>query len=382
VEGGGANYQLTQNAPYSGFRQFNYSDGYRVTLSGQGPLNNNDSRLGTSSLPTGDLSGLDLNHPTNITTFSRLRRNTTPYEEQFNMQVEQQISPSTTGAIAYVGTVGRKLNSFYNLNRQAFNSAPGRRAFPQLGDVNVQNTRSTLSYNSLQAQMERRFTNGLQFLASYTWAHTIDDASGPFDGPGPQDINNLVGERGNSLLDVRQRFVVSSLFLLPFGRGQRFGGNMPAALNVVAGGWQMNGIVTFQTGLPFNLTTPGQPGDVRPDVVGRIHTHPGRPQQYLDLSDFARVPTSSDGVLLRPGTLARNAIYGPGTKQLDLSLFKNFPLPEHAAQLQFRAEAFNLTNTPQYLQPNGDITSSGFGQITSTRFSSERQIQFALRVSF
>jgi hypothetical protein len=112
VEGGGANYQLTQNAPYSGFRQFNYSDGYRVTLSGQGPLNNNDSRLATSSLPTGDLSGLDLNHPTNITTFSRLRRNTTPYEEQFNTQVEQQISPSTTAAIAYVGTVGRKLNSF------------------------------------------------------------------------------------------------------------------------------------------------------------------------------------------------------------------------------------------------------------------------------
>lgn len=74
-------------------------------------------------------------------------------------------------------------------------------------------------------------------------------------------------------------------------------------------------------------------------------------------------------------------IYGPGSKQLDLSLFKNFSLPEHM-QLQFRAEAFNLTNTPQYLQPNGDITSSGFGQITSTRFSSERQLQFALRVSF
>jgi hypothetical protein len=381
VEGGGANYQLTQNAPYSGFRQYNYTDGYRVTLSGAGPLNINDSRLATNPLPSGDLSNLDLNHPANITTFSRLKRNTTPYEQQFNLQVEQQISSSTVASLAYVGTLGRKLNSFYNLNRQVFNAPAGTRAVPQLGDVNVQNTRATSSYNSLQAQIERRFTNGLQFLGSYTWAHAIDDASGPFDGPGPQDINNLAGERGNSLLDVRHRFVFSSLWALPVGRGHHFGGDLPILADALIGGWQTNAILSFQTGLPFNLSTPGQPGDVRPDLVGQVRTHSGRPQQYLDLSAFAQAPKNSDGVLLRPGSLRRNMIYGPGTKQLDLSLFKNFSLPEHV-QLQFRAEAFNLTNTPQYLQPNGDITSSGFGQITSTRFSSERQLQFALRISF
>ena len=381
VEGGGANYQLTQNAPYSGFRQYNYTDGYRVTLSGAGPVNNNDSRLATNALPTGDLSNLDLNHPVNITTFSRLSRNTTPYEQQFNFQLEQQVSSSTVASLAYVGTLGRKLNSFYNLNRQAFHAPGGTRAFPQLGDVNVQNTRSTSSYHSLQAQVERRFTNGLQFLGSYTWAHAIDDASGPYDGAGPQDINNLAGERGNSLLDVRHRLVLSSLWALPVGRGQHFGGDMPVLVDTLVGGWQANAILSFQSGLPFNLSTPGQPGDVRPDRVGTIVIHPGHPQQYLDLSAFARVSTNPDGVLVRPGTLSRNAIYGPGTKQLDLSLFKNFSLPEHV-QLQFRAEAFNLSNTPQYLQPNGDITSSGFGQITSTRFSSERQIQFALRASF
>lgn len=84
---------------------------------------------------------------------------------------------------------------------------------------------------------------------------------------------------------------------------------------------------------------------------------------------------------MRPGTLGRNVLVGPGTRQLDFSVFKNFPLTERI-KTQFRTEVFNLNNTPQFGQPNGDITSANFGRIQSTRFASERQIQFALRFSF
>ncbi len=381
VEGGGANYQLTQNAPYSGYAQYNYTDGYRVTLSGQGPLKDNNASMATGALPSGDLSRVDLARPQNITVFSRLQHNRSPYEAQYNLQLQQQLSGSTVFSLAYVGTAGRKLNSFYNLNRQEFNAAPGARSFPNLGDVNIQNTRGTSNYNSLQAQVNRNFNRNLQFLLGYTWAHAIDDVSGPYDGPPPQDINNLPGERGNSLLDVRHRFTGSGIYQLPFGRGQRFGSNISKLVDLATGGWQANAILTLQSGLPFNLTTPGNPGNVRPDVLGGIRTRPGETQHYIDRSNFSAVPMGESGVLLRPGTLRRNAIFGPGTANLDFSLFKDFAIRERAT-LQFRAESFNLFNHPQYLQPNGDLTSSGFGSITSTRFSSERQLQFVARVSF
>jgi hypothetical protein len=381
IEGGGVNYQLTQNPPLGGYRQFNYSDGYRITLSGQAPMGSTDSRLATGALPTGDLSGLDLTNPSNVTVFARLPENRTPYIQQVNLQVQHELTSNTLVSVGYIGSFGRHLTRYYNLNRQYFNAAGGTRQFPLLGDVNVQDTEGASSYNSLQAAIERKLTNGWQLLASYTYGHAIDDSTGPFDGPSPQDVRNLRAERANSSLDIRQRFVISSLYELPFGRGRAFASGMPKAIDWALGGWQVNGILTLQTGLPFTIYTPGNPGNVRPDLVGSLKTYPGNPQRYFDTTAFAPVPTNSDGVLLRPGTLGRNALVGPGLKSMDLSIFKDFPVTERV-KTQFRTEFFNLTNTPQYLQPVGDMSSGDFGKIQSTRFSSERQIQFALRVSF
>jgi hypothetical protein len=149
----------------------------------------------------------------------------------------------------------------------------------------------------------------------------------------------------------------------------------------VLGGWQLNSIVTIQSGLPFTLTTPGSPSNGRPDIIGSLHTNPGDTQQYFNTNAVAPVPTNSSGVLLRQGTLGRNALIGPGTRTVDLSMAKTTPIRERF-KLEFKAEAFNLFNHPVFSNPNTDITAGNFGQITGTQMSSERQLQGAIRLIF
>lgn len=386
VDRGGIDNQLAQNPPYSGFSSYDFNQGYRVTLSGLGPMGSGPTGglnwlQATGALPTGSVSGIDLNNPQNVTVFAALKNNRNSYVQQWNLQVQREVMSNTVWSAGYVGTSGHRLASYYNLNRQLFNSASGVKLFPQLGDVNVQDTRGNSIYHSLQTQLERRFSKGFQFRASYTWSKAIDDSQGAFDATQPQDFRNLALERSLSSMDQRHRFVLSGLYELPFGRGKAFGSQMNPVLNTIAGGWQLNGIVTFASGLPFNVSTPGNPGSVRPDLNGPVAIYSGNANHYFDTSMFSQVPVNADGILLRPGTAGRNILIGPGTKNLDLSAFKNFQ-PIERLTVQFRAEAYNLTNTPQYANPNGDITSADFGRIRNTLLSSERQIQFALRLMF
>ena len=380
LDRGGIDNQLAQNPPFSGFSQFNFDDGVRITLAGRGPNGSTDSRLATGNLPTGDTSGLDLKNPRDVTVFAALRSNVNSYVQQWNLQVQRQLNTDSVLSVGYVGTKGSKLTTYYNLNRQFYNAVGGTRRFPILGNVNVQDTNGNSIYHSLQTQLERRLTKGWQFLASYTWSHTIDDSAGAFDNQFNRvDPNNLRLERGNSSLDVRHRFVLSSLYELPFGRGRAFGSDMPKPVDAILGGWQINGILTLQTGTPFDLVDPGNP-ETRPDILRDPEIF-GDADSYFDTTAFARVPTNASGVKLRPGTAARNLLFGPGTKQLDFSIFKDFVITE-GIKTQFRTEVFNITNTPQLSQPNTDIGSGDFGHIRSTRLGTNRQIQFALRVVF
>jgi hypothetical protein len=146
------------------------------------------------------------------------------------------------------------------------------------------------------------------------------------------------------------------------------------------GSWQLNSILVVQSGLPFNPSTPGAPGG-RPDATGKVAIYPGNTARYFDTAALQPAPLNSDGAMLRPGTLGRNVLIGPGSASLDLSLFKNFALTE-GLRLEFRAESFNLTNSPVYSNPNTDISSRNFGQITGTALASERQMQLALRLIF
>lgn len=157
------------------------------------------------------------------------------------------------------------------------------------------------------------------------------------------------------------------------------GGDWNGFAQAVAGGWQVNPILTFQTGLPFDLIDQGQQPNTRPDLVGTL-SQSDHINQWFDTTAFAEVPSTA-GIYDRPGTTPRNPFHGPGRQFLDLSLFKNFPIGERF-NTQFRVQFYNITNTPQFDQPNSSFTSGDFGKITSTLLSSERQIEFALRFTF
>lgn len=379
VDRGGAGKQLAQNAPFNGSSTYNYSSGYRFTLSGGAPMGSADSTLATGPLPLGTNAGLNLLSPVAVNMFAALPNNVNSYTEQWNLQIQREVARATVLSIGYVGTAGHHLMTYYDYNRQYFNAPVGAKNFPAMGSITVQETRGNSVYHSLQAQWERRFINGLQFRLAYTWSHAIDDSEGAFDFSQPQDIRNFHLERGSSDFDARHRFVGSWLCELPFGKGRRFGSAAPGFAQVLFGGWQMNGILTLQSGIPFNLSTPGSPSNVRPDQIAAV-TMAGSPDRWFSTESFQRVPVVNN-ILLRPGTLGRNVLVGPGPRTLDASVFKGFHVTERVVS-QFRAEFFNAFNTSVFANPHGDISSADFGRVRGTRQSSERQIQLGLRFAF
>lgn len=374
LDRGGIDNQLAQNPPFSGFSQFNYSNGFRITLSGAGPLNNNDSRLATGALPTGDVSGVSLTNPQNVSVLAILPNIRTPRTQQFNIQYQRQLSRDTALSVGYVGTRANHLSSYYNLNGTPLGGGPVR--FPSLGSVTVRDDTGRSRYDSLQVQVERRFTRGLQYLASYTLSKTKDNAFDAFNAPGNGGL--FVREAyGRSAIDFPHVFSFSSIYDLPLGRGRKYGADMPRAVNWVVGGFQLNSILRLQSGQPFDVRTNNNNG-VLVDLVGSAYGGPN--SAYLNPAAFANPPTVG-GIPTRIGTLPRNGLRAPWQKQLNLGLSKNFGINE-ASRIQFRTEFFNVFNTPQLGVPNTNLSDPSFGQFQSTYLFTNRQIQFGLRYEF
>ena len=262
------------------------------------------------------------------------------------------------------------------------------RAFPQFTTVNpLYWTGASSIYHSLQVKVEKRFSNGMNLLVSYTDAKLIDDfsiISNLGRNANIQDIYNRHADRSISANDISQRFVGSFVYALPVGRGRKVGAGMNRVVDAFVGGWQMNGIVTFQTGDPLALTTTNSSNSgnnvLRPNSTGKSAAIPGsvkdRLDKYFNTSVFTQPAPFTFGNVSR--TLPD--VRGPGAKNLDFSLFKNFALIERVS-LQFRAEAFNLTNTPNFADPNQNFNAVAFGQITGTS-NSARQVQFGLKLLF
>jgi hypothetical protein len=400
VDRGGINNQLAQNPPFSGQVNYSFSNGYRVTFTGQAPQGTQDGKGNcltscnaqgaTAPLPSKGPIVVNLNNPQNVAiSIATLPTNQTPNNQEWNLQFERAITNNMTLSLAYVGTKGTHLTTYFNYNRQIYDTSPCGAAapigcnFPALGDINTQATIGNSTYNAFEVTLNRRFVNGLQFSANYTWAHAIDDSPGAFDNyeGSVVDYRDLAAERSSSNLDFRNRFVLTGLYALPFGKGMKYGSNWNGLENSVLGGWQVNLIYTANSGTPFDLFYNGGSPTVRPDLVGDPYAGITTPYQYFNPAAFGAVPKNSSGVAVRGGTTPRNYLVGPGISNLDFSTFKNFAFAERY-NLQFRAEFFNLTNTPQFVNPNNNLTDSNFGQLQSTRLGSERQIQFALKFSF
>jgi hypothetical protein len=295
------------------------------------------------------------------------------YIEQFSLQLQKEIFGNVLG-IGYVGALNRHNAQFPNIDQPDPGSGAiqQRRPFysvlPNVTAITYVDDDGTLNYHSMQVTFERRYKSGLALGGNYTWAHALQSAA-----PGQVESNWKL-EYGNSSLDVRHRVAITANYELPFGKTSNAIGKH------LIGGWQLNSIFVFNTGLPFSVTNNTQRANVgatdRPNRVASGSISSPTIAEWFDITAF--VPQA----LNTAGNSGPFILYGPDQRHLDLSLFKNFAIKERIL-LQFRAESYNITNTPTFANPNAALGNSNFGRITSTvAGTTPRQVQFALKLRF
>jgi carboxypeptidase family protein/TonB-dependent receptor-like protein len=318
----------------------------------------------------------------------------TGYMQHWNFNIERQLGSRSVLEIAYVGSKGTKLLTARDINQpQPSVLPPGLpivpRPDPRFDDIDLLESRANSNYNALQARFQQRLTRGFSALASYTWSKSIDDASNFFSSAGdpnfPQNSYNVAAERGRSNFDVRHRLSLSYTYALPFGNGRDYLAD-DGWLSTVLSGWETFGIVTLQSGRPFTVallseidnsgtgrSILGFGANDRPNLVGDPDLGDPTALQWFNTAAFA---------FPAPGTFGnagRNILEGPGFQNVNMSLLKNTRLTERV-NLQFRAEAFNLFNHPNFNLPDNFLGSPTFGRITSAR--DPRHVQFGLKLLF
>ena len=345
------------------------------------------------------------------------------YTQQYNFTTQYALGAGMTATVGYVGNVSRHQPVVIFLNGSGALVGPGvntipYQPFPDFGGIGYITDAAIGSYNSLQTSLQKRYSNGLSLITTYTWAHSLDDAREPLPSSGDGGNRNyeLIGLRPdytNSPFDVRHRFTLTGTYELPFGKGRQFLNN-GGPLDLLLGGWSVTPAFQAQTGQPFTVNS--DTGSVNgagafPTLISDPYKGGGTPNStnpgitcpatvrnannWYNPCAFANPPQASAipiGTVITSGTAAlgylgsaRNQLAGPGFFQLNTSLFKNFNLTE-ARYVQFRTDIFNVTNTPSLGQPNGGLGNNG-GQITGTRFlgnytPNARFFQFALKLYF
>ena len=347
------------------------------------------------------------------------------YSQQWNFNIQRELPSAVTVEVAYVGNKGTKLtdgplghqlnqltasqmalgtqlqqsvaNPFAPfvktgpLSRPATTRGQLLRPYPHfLGLYNFRPASGASIYHAMTARVEKRFAAGLTLLASFTGGKLIEDTSQTvgFLGPAPthQDVYNRRDSRSLASQDVKQRLVVSYVYDIPFGRGKSFAANMPRWADNVAGGWQVNGILTYSAGAPLAITNQqnnsGSFSAVqRPNVTGDPNFSSDRTSQdqlaqWFDTSRFSQPAPFTFGNSPRiVPSLRRDA-----TRQWDFSLFKNFSLTE-TKRFELRGEFFNLTNTPIFDAPGQVFGNPQFG-VVNAQINTPRQVQAGLKFYF
>jgi hypothetical protein len=390
-----------------------------VHYAGQGAIGRNPPFMPTQDFQPGSLfvgrnvaDGLPIPVPMPLDTAAKLNNaggsifavqldSHTPRAQQYTFGVQHELAGGLLLEVDYVGTHGSHLFSTYNLNQplpgptalaarrpiQALNNVPTINYYGFFGDSN---------YQGLQTKLSRRFSNGLEFLATYTWAKSIDDAiagsSGQKNRPNVssqyQDINNIRSARGISSFDIPHRFVFSGFYELPFGKNKRFGSGSGRAKDLVIGGWQMNAILTMQAGLTFtpvlaanglnngNFQLPNRIGD------GSLPSSQRTIQQWFNTSISPSDPKRAFDVpaLYVYGNSGYDILRGPGLQTVDLAMHKNFSITERL-RLQLRGEGFNILNRANFALPNINLGTAAGGAISST-ITTSRQVQLVAKIEF
>ncbi len=312
---------------------------------------------------------------------------------KWNVAVQRELPWQTSLEVAYVG------------NHQAHQLfQPDPNACPNLGTTDSRINCNALRpvqgiggisgtasfgygiYQGMTVKLDKRMSRGLQFLTAYTYGHALANTGTTLSGstgfgiPNPRDYSSGYS---SAAWDIRHNFTTAFSWDVPLGRGKSWGANLSPVLNHLLGNWQVNGILTVHTGNPFTIRSNGCQGvwnACRPDLVAgkdpQAEPSGGRtPDRWFDITAVAPPgPLSGGNLGLQTNT-------APPSRNLDFSLFKDLPFGERL-KLQFRAEAFNLANTPQFGTPRNNRQNADFGQVVSTASGSERHYQFTLRLQF
>ena len=310
-----------------------------------------------------------------------------PYSLQYSFGIQREISPSTVAEIGYVGNHGVRTIYSPDWNRVIPNTG-GLTLSETLGLARFgqnfryyQNADST-GYHSLQTSLKRRFSDSFQFNLNYTYAWNFSHFRGDMTCCGrsenPQSQFDMDANRGPTSYHLRHRFTGDFFWELP-------GKNLAGAAKHIAGGWTVGGILELRSGftIPVSSSTTSNPG-ARPDILvsheAAINGNWGTDQrQYLDPDAFALPPTDDKGINIRPGTLSRRALYGPGFGNIDFVLQKNISLKERQ-RLQFRIDFYNLFDTVNFNRVNQNARSGSFGLLN--RVAQPRRVQLMFRYSF
>jgi len=381
--------QFTNLGPRVGFAYNPFGGGKTVVRGGFGiyydqPVTNIVTGLGSNppfSASVNNTSNISLSNPfaapltggSAINAIDPNFRDAMVTSYNFNVQHEEA---GMVFQVAYVGSEGHHLRIIGDWN-QGIN---GVRLISGFSSITVQQSVSNSNYNGFWLSANRRLTHNLTVNTSYTFSKSIDNNSVGSSNPQAQDFRNLRAERAVSDFDARNRFVLSAIYLLPLQRQGAF-------LSRLAQGWSVSPIVNLQSGNPFSAII--QVTDTRGslEAFDRPFLVPGiplilpnpSPSQWINPAAFVRQATGF-------GDSGRNVLTGPGFADVDLSIGKSTKIKERLS-LQFRSEAFNLFNHPNFGQPQNNLAVATFGQITATRtirgdLGSSRQIQFAVKLLF
>ena len=343
---------------------------------------------------------LSTSNATNVELVSYDRNNVPPTAQEWNFDIQRQLG---AGILVEIGYYGNKFDhAWWQLDGNPPPPAPGNinsnrpyqtTLVPGAGTITLSDVLRISKggysrYNGLQAKVEKRYANGLTFIASYAYSKTM--ALG--DTNGVQNPKNWNADRAVSSLDMTQHFVGSAVYALPFGKGQAFGSHWNRFTEAVLGGWSLGPIVTVNTGMPLNVIVQGDPSNTgqqsntgnndRPNVIGDWHLANPSVQEWFNTAAFAA------NAKYTFGNAGRNVIRGPGLFNLDLAAHKSFRITERVSA-QLRLESFNITNTPALAVPPPGSTTVGlnvtlgsptFGQITSA--GPPRDNQIGLKILF
>lgn len=312
---------------------------------------------------------------------------------KWNVAVQQELPGQMALELAYVGN-----HQAHQLFQPDPNACPNfgttdssincnsLRPTPFIGGLSGTASFGYGNYHGATAKLEKRFASGISFLGSYTYGHALANTGTTLSGStgfGIPDPRDYASGYSSAAWDIRHNFVGSFLYEIPFGRGRALGGNMNSVANALLGNWQLNGIVTLHTGAPYTLRSNACQGvwnACRPDLVAgkdpQAAPSGGRnPDHWFDTTAVT-APAPLTG-----GNLGLQSNTAPPTRLMDASLFKDFRFTERV-RMQFRAEGFNIANTPQYGTPSNSLQNANFGTVTSTFAGTERKFQGSLRLQF